>query len=120
MLLGLRMVDPASGKWSFPAGYVNRGEVLEEAAIREVLEEFKSTCGLGLVGVYSAPDDPVILVVYAGGIVDGAPRPDGHEVAEVRCFPLDALPRAGVSTRSAAGGGLARWKTGLTRLPARS
>jgi 8-oxo-dGTP diphosphatase len=93
VLLGLRMVDPAIGKWSFPAGYVNRGEVLEEAAVREVLEEFNVDVRLrGLIGVYSASDDPVVLVVYAGEIVGGSPRPDGREVAEVRCFPLDALP----------------------------
>src|SRR5690349_17682032 len=54
VLLGLRMVDPARGKWSFPAGYVNRGEVLEEAAVREVLEEFGVDARLeGLIGVYS-------------------------------------------------------------------
>ena len=40
VLLGRRCIDPSSGLWSFPAGYVNRGEVLEEAAVREVLEEF--------------------------------------------------------------------------------
>ena len=32
VLLGRRRIDPGSGLWSFPAGYVNRGEVLEEAA----------------------------------------------------------------------------------------
>src|ERR1700730_2314075 len=39
VLLCRRCIDPGSGLWSFPAGYVNRGEVLEEAAAREVLEE---------------------------------------------------------------------------------
>jgi hypothetical protein len=31
-------------------------------------------------------------VVYAGSVVSGDPRPDGHEVGEVRRFPLDGLP----------------------------
>lgn len=93
VLLGKRRIDPASGRWSFPAGYVNRGEVLEEAAIREVQEELGVTVALsGLVGVYSTRGDPVVLVVYAGAIVDGEPRPDGHEVSEVHRFPLDGLP----------------------------
>src|SRR5260370_606511 len=39
VLLCRRCIDPGSGRWSFPAGYVNRGEVLEDAALREVLEE---------------------------------------------------------------------------------
>src|ERR671925_869555 len=39
LLLNRRAIEPGLGKWSFPSGYVNRGEVLEEAAAREVQEE---------------------------------------------------------------------------------
>jgi 8-oxo-dGTP diphosphatase len=93
VLLGRRLIDPGRGRWSFPAGYVNRGEVLEEAAAREVAEELHVGVRIsGLVGVYSARDDPVVLVVYAGEIVEGEPRADGREVGEVRRFRLDALP----------------------------
>jgi 8-oxo-dGTP diphosphatase len=94
VLLGRRNVDPGSGRWSFPAGYVNRGEVLEEAAVREVREELQVPVRLTrLVGVYSTRGDPVVLVVYAGEVELGAqPRADGHELSEVRRFPLDALP----------------------------
>jgi ADP-ribose pyrophosphatase YjhB (NUDIX family) len=93
VLLGRRGIDPASGLWSFPAGYVNRGEILEEAALREVLEELGLVVRLtGLVGVYSERGEPVVLVVYAGQIEAGEPVPDGREVSEVRWFPLDALP----------------------------
>jgi 8-oxo-dGTP diphosphatase len=93
VLLGRRCIDPGSGLWSFPAGYVNRGEVLEEAAVREVLEELGVAIRLsGLVGVYSERGQAVVLVVYAAKIAAGEPRPDGHEVSEVRRFALDALP----------------------------
>lgn len=93
VLLGKRCIDPGKGMWSFPAGYVNRGEVLEEAAVREVLEELAVAVRImGLVGVYSERGSPVVLVVYAGQIEAGEPRPDGHEVSEVRLFPLDRLP----------------------------
>lgn len=93
VLLGKRVIDPGSGLWSFPAGYVNRGEVLEEAAAREVLEELGIAVRLtGLVGVYSERGSPVVLVVYAGEIEAGKPTPDGHEVSEVRRFAPDALP----------------------------
>jgi 8-oxo-dGTP diphosphatase len=93
VLLGRRRIDPGSGLWSFPAGYVNRGEVLEEAAVREVLEELGVAVRLtGLVGVYSHRGEAVVLIVYAGEIEAGEPRPDGHEVSEVRRFALDGLP----------------------------
>src|ERR1700724_220956 len=53
VLLGRRRVDPSSGRWSFPAGYVNRGEVLEVAAARGGLGEFGVAVRLtGLAGAY--------------------------------------------------------------------
>ena len=39
ILLVRRNHDPMYGRWSFPSGYVDAGEVVEEAAVREVLEE---------------------------------------------------------------------------------
>jgi 8-oxo-dGTP diphosphatase len=93
VLLGRRGVDPGSGLWSFPAGYVNRGEVLEEAAVREVFEELGLDIELtGLVGVYSERGNPVVLVVYAGVVVGGSLRVDGREVVEARRFKLNELP----------------------------
>ena len=94
VLLGRRCIDPGAGLWSFPAGYVNRGEILEEAAVREVLEELGLAVRLtGVVGVYSERGEPVVLVVYAGEVEAGEPVPDGREVSEVRRFALDALPQ---------------------------
>src|SRR4051812_23139379 len=85
VLLGRRCINPGRGLWSFPAGYVNRGEVLEEAALREVLEELGLAVRLtGLVGVYSHRGEAVVLIVYAGEIEAGEPHPDGHEVSDVQ------------------------------------
>ena len=39
ILMVKRAIDPMMGRWSLPAGYVDRGEAVEEAAIREVREE---------------------------------------------------------------------------------
>jgi molybdenum cofactor cytidylyltransferase len=92
ILLGRRAIDPGRGRWSFPSGYVDRSEVLEEAARREVAEEFGVDVRIvGLVGAYSTAGNPVVLIVYAGEIVDGAPNA-GPEVDELRAFRPDRLP----------------------------
>jgi 8-oxo-dGTP diphosphatase len=93
VLLGKRCIDPGSGRWSFPAGYVNRGEVLEDAAMREVQEELGVDVRLkGLVGVYSEEGNPVVLVVYGGEISHGVPRADGREISDIQYFGLVELP----------------------------
>lgn len=39
VLLIKRAIEPQIGGWAFPGGYINRGESIEEGAIREVKEE---------------------------------------------------------------------------------
>ena len=82
----------APGKWSFPAGFVERGEVVEEAAVREVREETGFTIALGpLVSLISAPGEAVVLAVYTGTILSGNERAD-DDLTELGWFSLDALP----------------------------
>lgn len=88
-----RAIEPAVGKWSFPSGYVNRGEKLEWAVEREVLEE----CGLEvtvgrLVGLYSEEGNSIVLAVYEAEISGGELRSADHETLDVRVFEVDELP----------------------------
>ena len=36
-----RAIEPSYGKWVFPGGFVDRGEALQDAAIRETKEELQ-------------------------------------------------------------------------------
>ena len=96
ILLGRRSISPGKGAWSFPSGYVNRGEKLEEAAAREVWEEINLRVRINrLVGVYSQAGQAVILVVYAADIIEGEPVA-ADEMSEVAAFPPEQLPTHGV------------------------
>ena len=87
-----RALEPGMGKWAVPGGYVDRGEVVEEAAMREVEEEAGLKVEItALIGVYSRPEDANILVVYAGKVVGGQ-LVAGAEAQEVGLFDVASLP----------------------------
>ena len=86
-----RGFEPGQGLWTFPGGFVDLGESVEEAAIRETREELEVDIALGgLIGVYSRADDRVALVVFAATTTQ-EPRTTA-EATEVRGFRADELP----------------------------
>ncbi len=60
LLLIRRKYPPFQGQFALPGGFVDYGETVEAAVMRELLEETGVSTGIQrLVGVYSAPDrDP--------------------------------------------------------------
>lgn len=81
----------AAGRWSFPAGFVERGEPVEAAAVREAREETGLAVAVGpLLGLYSAPGETVVLAVYLAH-AEGEPVA-GDDLDAVGWFASDALP----------------------------
>jgi ADP-ribose pyrophosphatase YjhB (NUDIX family) len=92
IVLVRRAIEPGYGKWVFPGGYVDRGETLIAAAIREAREE----CGLeirldGLVNLYSYPGRAPVIVVYAATAIGGTLCVD-DECLETAEFETGTLP----------------------------
>ena len=67
-----RAIDPGYGKWVFPGGYVDRGEEIRVAAIREAKEESGLDVRIDrLLNIYSYPGRAPIIVVFAATAVGG-------------------------------------------------
>jgi len=92
VLMGRRLNEPGRGRWSLPAGYVDRGETVEAAAIREAREELAVDVALGrLIGLYSTEGDIVVLAVYAASILRGDPVA-GDDLDALGYFRADDAP----------------------------
>lgn len=88
-----RAFAPGAGLWTFPGGFVDLGESVEDGARRETREELDIDIDLGpLVGVYSRADDRVVLIVFAA-TVRGTPRTT-EEATEVHAFAPGEIPWA--------------------------
>lgn len=87
-----RAIEPQRGKWVFPGGYVDRGESVIEAAVRETYEEVGLRVAVtGILDVYSTRGEDVAVVVYAAHAEAGKPEA-GDEASEVKVFSPEAIP----------------------------
>lgn len=92
LVLQRRTIDPGMGRWTFPSGYVERGELPEVAAVREVYEEVGLAVRLTrLLGLYGREGEPVVLAAYAAEAVGGR-LGSGDENDAVALFAPDGLP----------------------------
>lgn len=93
VLLAKRGIEPSLGKWVIPGGYVDRGETVEDAAVREVREETGLAVRLvSLLNVYSYDGVAVVLVVFVAEPITGREPEPLDETLEVRYFALDEIP----------------------------
>jgi 8-oxo-dGTP diphosphatase len=90
----IRRKHPPLG-WALPGGFVDDGETMEIAAVREAREETGLDVQLEqILGVYSDPRRDhrghtmsVVFIAKARGIPEG-----GDDASDAQVFPPDALP----------------------------
>jgi len=92
LVLIRRRDPPLASYWAPPAGYVETGESVPEAVMREAREE----CGLEIVldelaGVYSQADVDVLIVAYRAHSTGGR-LVAGDDASEVGLFAPGQLP----------------------------
>jgi ADP-ribose pyrophosphatase YjhB (NUDIX family) len=88
-----RTLAPYAGRWALPAGFVELGETLAEAACRELHEETQLRIApdrLSLYGVLSLPDVEQIYVALAAPLPTHDYGPTA-EASEVRMFTREQI-----------------------------
>ncbi len=100
VVLVRRAIEPGYGLWVFPGGYVDRGEEVESAAIREAREEAGLEIEIeGLLNIYSYPGASPIIIVYSATVIGGELCSD-DECLEARLFAQDEIPWNELAFRS--------------------
>jgi ADP-ribose pyrophosphatase YjhB (NUDIX family) len=94
ILLCRRAIEPRRGFWTIPAGYMELGETVEEAARREAREEACAEIALdGVLALYSIARIGQVQVLFRARLATPG-FAAGPESLEVRLFDWDEIPWA--------------------------
>jgi 8-oxo-dGTP diphosphatase len=90
--------EPYKDMWALPGGFVEVGERVEDAVLREILEETGLKCRINsLVSVASRPDrDPrghTVSIIYVLDPMEPHQLRFGDDASDVRWFSFDSLPQ---------------------------
>ena len=93
ILLG-RKAQWAEGRYSLIAGFLDMGECLEEAVVREVAEETGVRVeNIRYIGSQSWPFPSQLMAGFVADYAGGDIRIDNDELEDAAWFPVDALPK---------------------------
>ena len=100
LVLVRRAIEPGYGLWVFPGGYVDQGEEITSAAIREAREESGLEIRIdGLVNIYSYGGRSPIIIVYRATALGGELCGD-DECLEAGLFRSEEIPWDSLAFRS--------------------
>jgi ADP-ribose pyrophosphatase YjhB (NUDIX family) len=92
VLLCQRADEPRRGLWNTPGGFVESGETLRAAVIRETLEETGiSVRAPKLACIHTLPQLNQIVMTFLAEAPDSMIAP-GEESLDARLFELDSMP----------------------------
>ena len=97
LLLVRRASRHGRGNWQLPGGFIEPDETIEQAVVREVLEESGISAEveavLGLRSRYDPDSGNGIYIVLVLRPVSGEPIADNHEVDQAGYFTLEEIRR---------------------------
>ena len=100
LLLCRRAIEPRLGYWTLPAGFMENGETVEQAAMRETLEEACARVhNLSLYTLIDVPHINQVHIFYRADLLD----PDfatGPESLEVQLFDETDIPWSELAFRT--------------------
>ena len=92
ILLCKRAIEPRSGYWTIPAGFMELGETLEQAALRETMEEACAEAVIDeLFSVYNIPHVSQVYVIFRAHLESAVFAP-GEESLETDLFAENEIP----------------------------
>lgn len=92
VLLCKRSIEPRSGKWTLPAGFLEIGESVEAGAVRETLEEANAEVKIvQLFAVYNLPQWGQVYLMFLADLAN-LNFSAGKETLEAKLFKKDEVP----------------------------
>jgi ADP-ribose pyrophosphatase YjhB (NUDIX family) len=92
VLLCRRAIEPRSGLWTIPAGFLENGETVIEGAKREAFEEARARVDiLGLYTLFDLTHVHQVYLIFRARLLDDNYMP-GEETAEVKLFEEKEMP----------------------------
>jgi ADP-ribose pyrophosphatase YjhB (NUDIX family) len=93
ILLCRRAIEPRRGFWTLPAGYMELGETVAEAATREAQEEAGADIAIeGILAMFSISRIGQVQVLFRAGFAGSPDITAGEESLDVRLFDWADIP----------------------------